>query len=249
MEESEITGFILIGMGGMLILVTGFVVLFAVSQKQIRKQLEEKARLKEEHQQDLLKAAVDTQEKERSRIAAELHDQIGNDLQTLKLFLHQINQQELELQSTELLAQTILEVRNLSHELMPASLESLGLEEALMSMITRLNATEKLSCQLEWEGQDRLPPETELALYRIAQELVSNTLKHAQASEIVMKFERNQSGFLYEYVDNGIGLRKDSDTMENSGLGMKNIESRCQLIAATLRIHHDEPGMKISING
>lgn len=235
-------------MGGMLILVTGFVLLFAVSQRQVRKQLEEKARLKEEHQQDLLKAALDTQEKERSRIAAELHDQIGNDLQTLKLFLHQINQQELEQQSTELLTQTIQDVRNLSHELMPASLESLGLEEALLSLITRLNATEKLSCQLDWKG-DRLSPETELALYRIAQELVSNTLKHAQASEITMKFERNPSGFLYEYVDNGIGLRGNQDSMENDGLGMKNIESRCQLIHASLKIHHDEPGMKVSING
>ena len=132
---------------------------------------------------------------------------------------------------------------------MPASLESLGLKEALLSMITRLNTTEKLTCQLNWKGTDRLFPETELALYRIAQELVSNTLKHAQASEIVMKFEGNQSGFLYEYVDNGIGLRKHPDAIENSGLGMKNIESRCQLIAATLKIHHDEPGMKISING
>lgn len=241
-------------MGGMLILVTGFVVLFAVSQKQIRKQLEEKAHLKEEHQQDLLKAAVDTQEKERSRIAAELHDQIGNDLQTLKLFLHQINQQELEHQSTELLAQTIQDVRNLSHELMPASLESLGLKEALLSLITRLNATEELSCQLDWKGMDRLLTETELALYRISQELVSNTLKHAQANEIVIKFIGDQSGFLYEYVDNGIGLRRNTDAMENDGLGMKNIESRCQLIGATLKIHQDEPGqdepgMKISING
>ena len=116
-------------------------------------------------------------------------------------------------------------------------------------MITRLNATEKLLCQLDWKGQDRLPPATELALYRIAQELVSNTLKHAQASEIVMKFEGNQSGFLYEYVDNGIGLHRNPELKESDGLGMKNIESRCQLIAATLKIHHDEPGMKISING
>lgn len=236
-------------MGGMLILVTGFVVLFAVSQKQIRKQLEEKARLKEEHQQDLLKAAVDMQEKERSRIAAELHDQIGNDLQTLKLFLHQINQQELEHQSTELLAQTIQDVRNLSHELMPASLESLGLKEALLSLITRLNATEELSCNVDWKGMDRLLSETELALYRISQELVSNTLKHAQANEIVIKFIGDQSGFLYEYVDNGIGLHGNLDAIENDGLGIKNIESRCQLIGATLKIHQDEPGMKISING
>lgn len=236
-------------MGGMLILVTGFVVLFAVSQRQIRKQLHEKGRLKELHQQELLKAAVDTQEKERSRIAAELHDQIGNDLQTLKLFLHQINQQELEGQSTELLAQTIQDVRNLSHELMPASLELLGLEEALMSLVSRLNATEELSCQLDWQGKDRLLPETELALYRIAQELVSNTLKHAQANEIVIKFIGNLSGFLFEYVDNGIGLRGNLDAIENDGLGMKNIESRCQLIGATFKIHQDEPGMKISING
>ncbi len=237
-------------MGGMLIFVLGFLLLFRVAKKQILRQMEEKARLKEVHQLELLKAAIDTQEKERSRIAAELHDQVGNDLQTLKLFLHQmgnIDPKTLEQQTTGLLSQTIQDVRDLSHELMPASLIDLGIQEALRSLMARLNATGQITCDFFCEGDRRMEQNVELTLYRIAQELVNNTLKHAQATQIKLQLRISDLHWEYTYEDDGIGLGDFDPNKEVKGLGFKNIESRCQLMGAKLSIVDSTSGFKIEI--
>ena len=234
MEEHEITGIILISMGGMLVLVLGAILLFRVSKKQLIRSFTEKEQLKEQHQLELLQAALNTQERERKRIAAELHDHIGSSLQTLKLYLHQIplaDPEEIEAQSTALLGDTIQDVKNLSHELMPASLEQLGLAEALRTLFGRLNAAQNIHCEFETAEMDRLEPDTELAIYRITQELTSNTLQHAKAQSIKVSLSINQSAFKLIYEDDGIGLTRQQ---KQKGLGLKTIESRCQVIGAEL---------------
>ena len=241
MEENEITGFILISMGGMAVMALGLILLYRVSKKQLVKQFKEKEKLKEQHQHELLEAAIDTQERERKRIASELHDHIGSNLQALKLFLHQIhtgNLDKIELQSTSLLGQTIQDVKNLSHELMPVSLTDLGLQAALNTLVNRLDASGQITAELRFEGSERLAPETEQALYRMVQELSSNTLQHARASQIQISLSISDSYFSLEYQDNGIGL-KETTNQGKSGLGLKNIESRCQMLGATAEYVHD----------
>ena len=252
MEESEITGFILISMGTMLLMVLGLILLYRISKKQLIRQFQEKERLKEIHQKELLEAAINTQERERKRIASELHDHIGSNLQALKLFLHQIrtsDAEKIEKESTELLTHTIQDVKNLSHELMPASLINLGLQEALSTLCGRLDASGQISCILESIGNQRLEPQSELALYRIVQELSSNTLQHAKATEIKINLEVSESGFQLEYQDNGIGLMTQSDRVQK-GLGLKTIESRCQMIGAEITQIQDDSqkGLKLKIN-
>lgn len=251
MEENKITGFILITMGSMLLMALGLIFLFRVSKKQLVKQFEEKEQLKERHQQELLEAAIETQEREREQIAAELHDHIGSNLQALKLFLHQLsdgNNLPLALQSTDLLAQTIQDVKDLSHELMPASLVDLGLAEALSTLCSRLDATGQMACELNCKGTGRLDARTELALYRIVQELTSNTLQHARADRIRIGLEISETGFDLEYQDNGIGPQAHSKHT-GRGLGMKNMESRCQMIGATLEpvFESHQPGFGLRI--
>ena len=239
-------------MAGMLVLVTGFILLYRVSRKQLLRQFEEREKLKARHQQELLKAAIDTQEQERERIASELHDHIGNDLQTLKLYLHQMipaYQEGQEPPGVQLLAGTIRDVRELSHELMPASLQQLGLTEALKSLVSRLDAAGQIAVELISEGSERRTPEVELALYRIVQELINNTLRHAQASCIRVFLDSHQAGFCLTYEDDGIGLPQKQKEGPTQGLGLKNIESRCQLIGASSEFGRDNPGMKISITG
>lgn len=251
MEENEITGFILISMGGMLVMALGLILLYRISKKQLVKQFKEKEMLKEKHQQELLQAAIDTQERERKRIASELHDHIGSNLQALKLFLHQIKGGDLdkvEQQSTELLGHTIQDVKDLSHELMPASLTGLGLKQALHTFFSRLQATGQIECEFQFSGEERLAPGKELALYRIVQELSSNTLQHAQARKIEVTIQIAGEEFILDYQDDGIGLKTKTD-VNSSGLGLKNIESRCQVLGAyTEQVHKtDESGFRLKI--
>jgi len=250
MEENEITGFILISMGGMLIMALGLILLYRISKKQLVKQFEEKEKLKEAHQHELLEATIDSQERERKRIASELHDHIGSNLQALKLFLHQLgmgNLEKIEQQSTELLTHTIQDVKNLSHELMPASLTDLGLEEALKTLTARLNASEQIACELDCSSKSRLDADAELALYRITQELCSNTLQHAQASRIKIGLHVAPPTFHLVYEDDGIGLPGKGG---QTGLGLKNIESRCQMLNAELQLDtgSNEGGFKLTIH-
>jgi len=237
MEENEITRFILISMGGMLVMALGMVFLYRVSKKQLVKQFKEKEKLKEAHQHELLEASIGSQERERKRIASELHDHIGSNLQALKLFLHQIptgNPEKIEKQSTDILSSTIQDVKNLSHELMPASLTDLGLEEALKTLSARLNATEQIACELRCQCHNRLDADTELALYRVTQELTSNTLQHAQASQIKINLLVDGTHFMLDYKDHGVGLKQNID---KEVLGPKNIESHCQMYKAQLKLN------------
>ena len=251
MEENEITGFILISMGGMLVMALGLILLYRISKKQLVKQFLEKEKLKEKHQHELLEAAINTQERERKRIASELHDHIGSNLQALKLFLHQIRGGDLvkiEEQSTVLLGQTIQDVKNLSHELMPASLTDLGLAQALHTFFNRLHSSGQINCELSCTGEDRLAPEMELALYRVVQELTSNTLQHAKARKIQVTLNVFENRFMLDYQDDGIGLNNHSGS-GNNGLGLKNIESRCQMLGAHIEQIHQttESGFRLKI--
>ncbi len=239
-------------MGGMLILALGLIFLSRVSKTQLIRQFREKEHQKEQYQHQLLEAAIDTQERERARIAAELHDHIGSNLQALKLFLHQLNmgdRERIERESTRLLEHTIQDVKNLSHELMPASLTDLGLQDSLYTFCSRLHSSGKVRCTYTCEGKDRLEPSTELALYRMVQELTSNTLQHARADSISIRLSIDKPSFSLIYKDNGIGLPKDLPE-HSQGLGLKNIESRCQLIGAQWQYPKDElnQGFKIILS-
>lgn len=239
-------------MGGMLILALGLIFLSRVSKTQLIRQFKEREQQKEQHQLQLLEAAIDTQERERARIASELHDHIGSNLQALKLFLHQLSTGDLEkikLESNSLLEHTIEDVKNLSHELMPASLTDLGLQESLYTFCGRLNISGQIQCKYTCEGNDRLEPATELALYRMIQELTSNTLQHAGASSIHIHLSIQKPAFSLTYEDDGIGLPEDFSE-PSQGLGLKNIETRCQLIGAEWQYPNDDmnQGFKITLS-
>ena len=251
MEATEITGFILISMAGMLVMAIGMIMLYRISKKQLVRQFREKERLKAANQHQLLEAAIDTQERERKRIASELHDHIGSNLQALKLYLHQIpkgDARQIEKQSTDLLNHTIQDVKDLSHELMPASLADLGLSEAIQTVCSRLNASGQISCSFTTEQDTRLDAATELGLYRVVQELTSNTLQHARASKINITLKIADTGFDLIYEDNGIGVKSNGNE-QSTGLGLKNIESRCRLINAAITTSSGPgyPGFRIAL--
>ncbi len=199
---------------------------------------QEVARAGERKQQrDMLQATVDAQEKERGRIARDLHDDIQVTLATVKLELTKIGRKikkeglddDLTTRPTDLVQDAIESIRNISKDLMPVSLEQLGLARTLNEICKKINVGEGLQVHFVVDGVDkRLHFETELAVFRVAQELLANGLKHAEASEIHLRLSFEAQAVTMTYQDNGKGF--DATLLAHTGLGFKNIESRLSLV-------------------
>ncbi len=210
-----------------------------------RKQIQQKVdiqNLKNEMQRQLLESALEVQEVERVRIAKDLHDEVGAILSATKMsynqFLRKINSTaeiaEMGQQTKALLDESIGHVRRISKELVPSTLEEFGLMSAIDEFIQKIHLASGVLFVFSHEGieaNQRFDRKVELTIYRIAQELVNNALKHAEAEQITLKLAIEVNKIIFIFTDNGIGfdlerVRKDP----KSGLGMRNIESRLSVI-------------------
>ncbi|MEO1435417.1 MAG: histidine kinase [Bacteroidota bacterium] len=197
-------------------------------QKLLRQQIESK--------DQLIEQTLNAQEEERQRIASELHDEIGSKLNVIHLYTHQflkddpsekLKEQVHELSS--IINQTIQTTRNISHELLPPTLEEFGLVPALDELCTGFSSTGSMEVQLQQnEVPLNLPDKmAELHVFRIVQELITNSVKHGKASEIVIQVQAAQAKI--NYRDNGKGGASDVSQLKK-GLGFRNIESRLKII-------------------
>lgn len=228
-----------------MIILIGFIVSFVVlylkrkeSYKLMLKQMEI------ERQQELLNAIINTQEKERQYFARELHDSVGQMLSAIKLNINGIkrankNQEEIDsmvAQSLTLTTQSIQEVRSISHSLLPGVLLDFGLKEALAQLLSNFESNTTETTFFYEAGEAAIPAEAELALFRISQELVNNTIKYASATKIKLGVTVSDAGLIYTYEDNGTGFNpKDFATGgKKKGLGLRNIESRVQMIGGSI---------------
>jgi signal transduction histidine kinase len=241
---------------GMLLLAVSIVlfVLFyqrKMLQEQIRRQLREA-----EFQKMMLKAALDSQEKERRRLAADLHDSIGAMLSTIRVGLSTLPRsagipEDIVLPTKNLLDDTIESVRSISRDLMPATLEKFGLSQAISEMCMRITSTAKIEMVFNEEGQPvRLSQTNEVMLYRIVQELFNNAVKHASPTQVQVRLNWNRTLEIC-VEDNGRGFDYEQTKNENGsgrGLGLFNIGNRSRLMGASLSIESKkEEGTKILI--
>lgn len=196
------------------------------------------------------KAVIEAEEKERIRIAKDLHDGVGQLLSAAKMNLSSI-QNKIKIDTDEdnvifknaleLVDESVKEVRTVSHNMMPNTLLKMGLASAVKEFVTKIQNTPNLKVNLEIVGlSDRLEQEKESVLYRIIQELVSNIIKHAHATELTLQLIKHDTELTIMIEDNGVGF----DTSKIStfeGIGLKNIMSRVEFINGT--VHFDsEPG-------
>lgn len=233
-------------------LVVVFVVVYQKRNVAQRLQLQE---LENTKQQELLQATIGGQERERKRLAKDLHDGIGSLLSGLKFNLsHQQRNPETSKDQAEFLAdacqmlqESITAVRSVSHNLLPITLESFGLIQALQECIEPLQTPPDFSIQLKVSGQSqRLSPEAELGLLRVVQELLQNTIRHAQASQTNIILEFASDGINLLYTDNGQGF---SLPTIKQGLGIKNIYSRILALNGEIDFNNQpEPGFSASIH-
>jgi len=192
-------------------------------------------------------ALIEGQEQERQRIAAELHDNIGGLLATLKIY------SDLTLEKSEiadiqrlnnkinLISENLSgEVRKLSHQLDLRTLAGFGFKVAVQQLCEAINDSGKLLVIPVIDIQKPINENISLNLYRIIQELFTNTLKHAMATQTRIEITLIANEITVIYEDNGKGF--NTDNVNFSGMGLKNIGSRVSMINGKLTVDSSNRG-------
>lgn len=245
-QENNFMTLMVIGILIMLAFAMAFVLFVNYSQKKILKEQMRVQKLDYKHQEELLHATILTQEKERNRIARDLHDEIGSKLNVIFLNICRLKKfgkehEEIDLITNEVetvIHTTIDSIRFISHELLPPTLEEFGLTETIRELQHSYNLAGDI--QIDFTTVDNIHiienPLIELNLFRVIQELINNSIKHGKATEIDIDLCSKETLIKLTYQDNGIGFDSTNAT-HKKGLGMKNIESRLRIINATYQLN------------
>lgn len=241
---SEVDALVLgmIGMFGLTLIIVLFVVVY---QRKLLRQERRHKLVEEEHRMELLRATIQSQEVERDRISRELHDGVGVMLSTSRMYLEHWNSEDDDgkvraaKKVDELLSQTIESVRRVSADLRPVVLETLGLAEAITDLADTIINAGKLEIDLDLSYAYPIQQKDELNIYRVVQELLTNTLRHAQASAVVLEVDVTPERFLLIYRDNGKGLPSGKT---RKGLGLKNMENRINALNGQFTIESPPEG-------
>jgi signal transduction histidine kinase len=241
MNEAKI---IIFGTSAILLPVMTIIIFVIFYYRRQHLQREKLERIEEAHRQAMLEASVVSQENVRRQIGGDLHDEIGTLLSATRMSLTQITKYEdnpakresLLNQTQELLNETLNNVRRLSKELMPSTLDEFGLILALKDFTQKMTEHTGITvCFSHRELEEVFDKKIELALYRTTQELVNNALKHARASIIGIDLKKIKDTLILQVSDNGIGFDLAEVNQPNRGIGIKNIESRISIIKGSIK--------------
>jgi signal transduction histidine kinase len=227
------------------ILLIIFVLLLLLRTKR-KAQTETKLAIIQEQKKSLV-ALINAQEKERKRVAKDLHDGIGQQISAISLNF-QVLARKLVKEYPELNAEmekikhlildTSHEIRAVSHQMMPRALTHFGLVDALEDMIDTNFKNSNIVCRFNHQNmRERLAQEIEIGLYRITQELVSNIIRHSQAKVADIQLYRTDSSCVLCISDDGIGMNPNTTT----GIGITNITSRVNSLRGQLKVNSN-PG-------
>lgn len=235
-----------------LLLLSAIVFTVLLRNKNIRQRLLERDRqlqqekiatLEKEQQVLSLQSMITGQETERTRIARDLHDGLGGLFSTVKMYFSTLQHERPELatdplfnKSFELADTASVEMRRIAHNLMPEVLMKLGLVNAVQDLCNNINAGRLMKISFQHYGmQQRLQSNMEVMLYRIIQELLNNILKHAQASEVIIQFNRHSDRLTITVEDNGRGFNV-VEAADNNSVGIGTIKSRVHYLNGQLNI-------------
>jgi two-component system NarL family sensor kinase len=223
----------LLGVGiVMMLLLAMIVVVFVIVHQKRAHSLQAHIRQQEiEYQQRLLQSVIASQESEREHIAQDLHDEIGASLSAARLFITQV---EYEVTTPHL--QEMSQQASQIH-LSPAMLARFGLCQAVTMLGNRLEqAGLQVEIQVD-EAVEALPPEAQLALYRIVQELLGNVTKHAQAHHLTLHLVSHAGGVKLFVSDDGCGFTPNSvASAKPTSMGLSGMRARAKLLNAELEI-------------
>lgn len=186
------------------------------------------------------KIAFDTEQRERTRIARDLHDSVGQKLSVIKMQLSMCDANKFQeiARTINLLDETVQEIRGISHNLMPPSLDN-GLVTAVENMCEELNYSHKnIQFKLtisEDCKEHKLLKVKETVLYRIIQEIINNSLKYAQSKNIHINMDIKNKHLILHLSDNGVGFNVE-EKLETNGIGLKNIYERIKQLNGDLQL-------------
>ncbi len=227
--------------------------------RDISKRVAVEKQLKEERLKRL-SWVIDGQEIERQRLARELHDGLGQSLIALKLKLESIEVTDEKNTKRHndlriLLNKTIDDVRSISNNLMPSGLKEFGIVNALRKLSNE--TSEHTGIMINFEAEQKINPKQltnkcSMYLYRIAQEAITNSVKHAQASAIAVKLDMKQNYYILSIADDGKGFKFDA-THKYVGNGIYNMRERANMLEGTFNVHSElgkgtEVKVKIPVN-
>ncbi len=190
---------------------------------------------------------------ERKRVASELHDNLNTKLAAVRWHLEAMQaedfnsfNQKIHSRLIDMANDVYADVRLISHNMLPAELETHGLVTALQKLVEKLNVNAKTQFHLiANENQTRPSSQVEHQLYNIALELVNNVLKHAQASEVWISLSQTQTQLMLTVSDNGVGMPTE---IQSDGIGMRNLQSRVEVLSGHLSLDSTpEMGTKVSV--
>lgn len=183
-----------------------------------------------------LRIRLEAQEQEKERIAKDLHDYFGARLSTLKLYMQTINKFDAGRIATmtsvamQMVDGTIVELRHLLFDLDPKKLYKGGLTDAVTELCNNIRSIFKLDISFSHENFDgEMGYNSEVSIYRIIQEFINNTLKHAKATKIRIKLVQEKKERILRYYDDGIGFDKEKVTQ---GYGLRNIDQHVLALEA-----------------
>ncbi len=216
-----------------ILLIVSLSLFFISFYKQSKRKKQEAIFKAEQQQKDIAnKTIFEAEQKERTRIARDLHDSIGQMLAYIKM---QSNQTE-DSTFTKAIDKTILEVRNISHELMPPEL-NFGLQKAIESLIHDTKLKAEILSNDEF-SRFNFSDVFSISLYRIIQELINNTIKHANASEIYFTIDKIETEITIHFFTNGKEISEEN-LKNSSGIGWQNIKARLLLLNGSIKIDNN----------
>jgi signal transduction histidine kinase len=211
--------------------------------RDLSEKISEKTKELNQKQYEVKRALLLGEEQERKRIATELHDGMGSLLSTLKLNAESIELNEKQLNDKQIAAyknvidlidKSCIELRNISHNMIPTGIEQFGLIQSLQLIFKKINNSGKTIFYLDtYNLNERFNRELELSLYRITLELINNIIKHSNAKNATIQLIKNDDSITLMVVDDGIGF--DSNKIKE-GMGLHNIKSRVDVFNGKLTI-------------
>lgn len=202
-----------------------------------------------------------SQERERARVASELHDGVSQLLVSVKFIFESAQARVAMLadearhgidktmgQGLERINEVLREVRRISHGLRPTALDDLGLVPALSQMLDEFALRTGLQVRLKAEDNPRMPEAVATALFRVVQEALTNIERHAKASEVVLNLMSRAQALRLTITDNGIGF-DPSDILEQprNGLGLSSMRERIETLGGLFFIRSGQDGTSIEI--
>jgi signal transduction histidine kinase len=244
--EESLTTLIFAGSIIVIILVSFVVLLSYLFTTKKNKLLKERELMQSQFQQELLRTQIEIQEQTLTTISQEIHDNIGQVLSLAKLNLNTMPYSAApEIQETKnLVSKAINDLRNLSHSMHGDIIAELGLQQSIANELAIIQSTKAFTTDLQVTGIPyKLNAQKEMILFRIVQEALNNCIKYSAAKKISVQLQYQPQLFILVVQDDGNGF----DTTITSGIGLKSMANRAQLIGGTFTVQ-SSPGKGTTIS-